>query len=81
MYVKVRVNADANKELFQKVEANQFVISVKEKPQDNLANQRVIYLISSHFEVPTEKVKIINGHHHSSKMLSVELPDEEIGER
>ncbi len=73
MYVKVRVRAGAKKEEFTAELADHFVIAVKEKAQRNLANTRVIELVVRHFGVASSKVRIINGHHSPSKLLSVDI--------
>jgi uncharacterized protein YggU (UPF0235/DUF167 family) len=73
MYVKVNVVAGAKKEAFVEKGDNSFVAQVKEPAERNLANKRVIELISSHYSVSENRVRIINGHHHSSKLFSVEI--------
>lgn len=72
MYVKVNVIAGARKEIFTQKSADHFDISVKEKAERNGANSRVIELVAGHFKVSTKKVRIINGHHHPSKLLTVD---------
>ena len=72
MYIKVRVHAAAKKEEVKILSENRFDISVTQKAVQNLANHRVIEIISAHFHVPIKKVRIINGHHSPSKMLSVD---------
>ena len=71
MYVKVWVQTGAKKESVVVTSADHFKIAVKEKPLQNLANRRVIALVASHFHTPLAKVRIINGHHSPSKLLSV----------
>ena len=72
MYIKVVVSAGSKKELVKKVSADHFEISVKEKPVQNLANRRVVAIVAELFTVPTGKVRILNGHHSPSKLLSVD---------
>jgi uncharacterized protein (TIGR00251 family) len=69
MYIKVRVTAGAKEEVFEKKSKDHFDIKVKEKAQKNMANKRIIEIISKHFS--TNNVKIINGHHSPSKLLSI----------
>ena len=69
MYIKVKVTAGAKKEVFEKKSKDHFDIKVKEKAKQNMANERVIEIISEHFG--TKDVKIINGHHSPSKLLSI----------
>lgn len=73
MYIKVNVIAGAKKEIFKQKSKDHFDISVKEKAERNMANTRVLELIAQHFEVSKNKVRIINGHHHPSKLISVDL--------
>ena len=75
MYIKVRVTAGAKKEVVTKVTKSSYKISVKEPAERNLANGRVIELISAQLKIPTNKVRIINGHQSPSKMLSVDIED------
>ncbi len=73
MYIKVNVIAGARKEIFDKKSKDHFKISVKEKAERNMANTRVLELVAEYFKVSKNKVKIINGHHHSSKLLSLDI--------
>lgn len=72
MYIKAVVTAGAKKEsIFQK-STDQFLISVKEKAEKNMANKKVIELLSLYFKIPKGKIRIINGHHHPHKLLVVD---------
>ena len=69
MYIKVRVIADSKKEKVIKESDDHFTISIKEKAERNLANSKILEIISNIYN--TKKVKIISGHHSPSKLLSV----------
>lgn len=71
MYIKVYVTASAKKEKFAKLSDTHFEISVKEKAQQNLANRRVIDLVSAHFRIPARATRIISGHRSRSKIISI----------
>ena len=71
-YIHAKVFPQAKKEELRKITADHFEISVREKPQRNLANTRVIEILASHFKVPLSKVRIINGHRSTSKLIVVE---------
>ena len=71
-YIHVKVSAGAGKESFIEKNKDHFEISVREKAERNMANTRVLELIAEYFKVPVSKVRIINGHHHPSKLLVVE---------
>lgn len=72
MYIHVKVTAGAKKEIWKKKSEDHFEVSVKEKAERNQANARVIALVAEYFKVSVNKVRIVNGHHHPSKLLVVE---------
>ncbi len=71
MYIKVRVLANQRAEAVEVIKENALKIWVKEKAERNLANNRVLELVARHFKVPRERVKVINGHHSPSKLVSI----------
>jgi uncharacterized protein YggU (UPF0235/DUF167 family) len=71
MYLKVKVTTGAKKEKLVKKNKDTFEISVKEKPERNMANKRVVELIAEHLKMPEGKIKIINGHHRPNKLISI----------
>ena len=71
-YIHVKVTASTKKESLKQKSEDHFAISVREKAQRNMANARVLELVAEHFKVPVNKVRIINGHHHPSKLIVVE---------
>ena len=70
MYIKVKIKADAKKELTERVSSDHFEISVKEKAENNRANERLLEIMRSEF--PNSIIRIISGHHSPSKILSIE---------
>lgn len=70
MYVKVRVVTKAKKERLIEVGDNRLEIHVKEKPEQNMANKRVLEVLKEYFG---HDVKIISGHHHPIKMVYVNV--------
>ncbi len=75
MYIKIRVTAGAKKEIFEKISKDHFKISVKEKAERNMANNRVRELLASHFSMPIGKIRLISGHHSPGKIFSVDIED------
>lgn len=69
MYIKVRVITGARKEKLIVLE-DSLEVHVKEKPKQNMSNKKVISIVSKHYGAPA---KIISGHHHPIKMLSVDI--------
>lgn len=71
MYIKVRVFAGSKKEELKKISDTHFEARVKEKAERNMANRKVVELVRRHFKAAGD-VRIINGHHSPSKILSVD---------
>jgi len=71
--IKVRATTHAKRESLRVVSADTLAISVKEKPERNLANERIIELVASHFNLPIKKVHFIKGQHSPSKTFSIDI--------
>jgi uncharacterized protein YggU (UPF0235/DUF167 family) len=71
-YIHVKVVSSASREYFKQKSKDHFEIFVKEKAEQNMANKRVLEMLAQHFKVSKLKVRIVNGHHHPSKLLIVE---------
>lgn len=72
MYIKVRVFAGSDKEVFKKISDTHFEARVKEKAERNMANKKVIELVRENFKLAGD-VRIISGHHSPSKILSIDM--------
>ncbi|MFA6586071.1 MAG: DUF167 family protein [Candidatus Paceibacterota bacterium] len=73
MYIRVKVSPSAKKEIFKKINEDHFEVSVKEKAERNLANDKIIEIFSEYFKAPKRKVRIVNGHRSPTKLLVVDL--------
>lgn len=71
MYIKVKVKTGARREVVSKLSEDKFEISVKEKPINNEANRRIIFLISSHLGVKESNVRIVKGSRSPSKIVLI----------
>ena len=78
MYIKVKALPAAKKEIVKKISDDTFEISVKEKAERNMANDRIISIMRDYFGVTKGRgiVRIISGHHSPSKILSIEKDTE-----
>ncbi|MEK7646472.1 MAG: DUF167 family protein [Patescibacteria group bacterium] len=74
MYIHVRVIADARKEEVTHTSKDHMVIRVTEKAERNQANKRILEILRSLY--PNTFIRIINGHHSPSKLISVDTKDE-----
>lgn len=73
MYIHVKANTKSSKEEVKKISADHFEIWVKEPAKQNLANKRIVGLVQEMY--PKTLVRIINGHHSRSKLISIEEND------
>ncbi len=71
MYIKVRVKTGAKNETVRKVTDGIFEISVREKPEQNAANKRVLELIARELRIRASALRIVSGHHRPSKVLAI----------
>ena len=71
MYIKVTAFPKSKKESLKELSKDRFEVRVKEKAERNMANQRIIEIVAEYFGVRVKDVKIINGHHHPSKLISI----------
>lgn len=71
MLLKLKVFAGSKKEFISRLAEDKFEIHVKEQPEQNKANRRVVELLATYFSVPTGKVKIITGHKSPKKVIDI----------
>jgi uncharacterized protein YggU (UPF0235/DUF167 family) len=71
MLIKVRVKTGAKNESLEKVADDHFKITVREKPQGNMANRRIVELVADALIIPHARVRIVKGHHSPSKTLEI----------
>jgi uncharacterized protein YggU (UPF0235/DUF167 family) len=72
MYIRVKAFPSAKKEIFRKINEDHFEISVKEKTERNLANNRILELLTIHYHLPKGKIRIVNGHRSPTKLLIID---------
>jgi len=72
MYIKVRAITGAKRESVRVIADDTIAIAVKEKPERNLANLRIIELVARHFDLPVKNVRIVKGRRSPSKMFSID---------
>lgn len=72
MYIKVKVTVNAKKELFEKINQDTFKISVKQKAERNMANNRIKEILSENLNLPLSKFRLISGHTSPGKIFSIQ---------
>ncbi|MBI2048317.1 MAG: DUF167 domain-containing protein [Parcubacteria group bacterium] len=69
-HIRVKVTAGASREHIAE-EDGELHLFVKEPPQDNMANRRVVQIIAKRFSVSASRVRIVSGHKARNKTLSI----------
>ena len=69
--ISVKVFPSAKKEKVIKKSKDALEVYLKEPPQNNLANKRLLFVLSKEFSVPENKLKIITGHRSFNKKIAI----------
>lgn len=60
MIIHARVIPNSKEEVFEEISDNEFLIRVKEAPENGKANKRVVKIIAKEFGISVKDVKIKN---------------------
>lgn len=69
MYIKLKVIPNAKEEKVEKIAEDSWRIWVIVPAENNAANRRVLNIMCSYY--PNKAIRIVNGHHSPSKIVSV----------
>ena len=69
MLIKVKVETDSKFEKIKRISPEKYIISVREPAERGMANGKVIQLLKD--LNPGKVVKIVSGHHRSSKIIEI----------
>jgi len=72
MLIHVKIEPEAKKdEIIMKNETS-YIVSVKEKAENNAANAKMLSLVATYFKVKRHSVHILTGHHARGKIVEIE---------
>lgn len=71
MRIFIKVKTGARKESVEKIDEDNYIIFVKERPEKGLANRAVIRTLSRHFGILQQDVKIISGLSSRKKIIKI----------
>ena len=71
MKISVRVKPNAKQEKIEKVGEKNFIVCVKEKPQEGKANQAVIRVLAEYFDVSKSEVILLKGQTAREKVFEI----------
>ncbi len=70
MKINVRIKTRAKHEKVEKSE-NGYIVYVNQPPIENKANKALVELLSSHFDVPKSRIRIIAGLKSKNKIIEI----------
>lgn len=71
MYVRVHVQPGAKKEGFEPISDTEFHITVREKAERNMANDRVRELLARNLGLQEREVRLVSGHRSPNKIFDI----------
>ncbi len=71
MLIRVRVKTAAKKEEVVHISGDRYEVSLKEKPEQNAANTRLISVLATHLAVPLNTLRIVSGHKKPRKIVTI----------
>lgn len=72
MYLKVRVTPGARKERIIEVSDDALAVTLKEKAERNMANDRAREIVAEHCRVPLTRVRLVAGFRSPNKVFSID---------
>ena len=69
----MKVKAGGKREFVQKIDDDNFIVSVTSAPEKGRANEKIIQVLSDHFHVPKSAIKILSGHVSKTKLIQVHI--------
>lgn len=79
MYIKVKVITKAKKEEINRLSDTALELRLREPAERNMANDRVLEIVREMY--PGVAVRMVSGHHHPTKILSVDLDSSRLPDR
>lgn len=71
MKIIVKAKPGAKEDTIEKVDASNYIVSVKAPPRDGKANAAIIKLLATHFDISVSLVEIISGHMARTKVIEI----------
>ncbi len=71
MLIKVKVQTGARAESVQRLAPDSYRVTVREKPIENRANDRVKLVMARYFKVDADRVRMVSGHTRGAKKLDI----------
>ena len=71
MKINVKAKPSSREEKVEKIDDNNFVVSVKEPPEKGKANDAIRNALAVYFKTASARVKIISGYSSRNKVIEI----------
>jgi uncharacterized protein (TIGR00251 family) len=71
MKISIKVKPNAYEQKVEKIDENNFVVSVKEPPQNGLANKGIVKALANYFNVAQSRIVIKKGFTSKNKIIEI----------
>lgn len=71
MRINVKAKPHAHEEKVEKIDDNNFVVSVKEPPDKGKANAAIESALADYFEISKSRVRVVSGHSSRQKIVEI----------
>jgi uncharacterized protein (TIGR00251 family) len=71
MKINVKAKPSSREEKVEKIDENNFVVSVKEPPEKGKANEAIRNALAIYFKIASSRVKIISGYSSRNKIIEI----------
>jgi len=71
MKIVVKVKAGRKKQGIEKIDENNYVVSVSEPPVEGKANRAVVKLLAEYFKTSSSQIAIISGQTSKQKIVEI----------
>ena len=75
MIIKIKVKPNSGKKEVQKISDDEYIVSLKERAENNKANIELIKLLSKELKVSSNNIKIIKGLKSKNKIIEIKNTD------
>jgi len=71
MHINVKAKPNAREEKVEKIDENNYIVSVKEKPEKGKANDAIKNALAVYFKIASARIKIVGGYSSRNKIIEV----------
>jgi hypothetical protein len=71
MKISVKAKPNSREEKVEKIGENDFIVSVKERPEKGKANEAIRNALAVYFKVASSRIKIVSGYASRNKIVEI----------